>query len=213
MSRLSCLVAPLSTAGLLLAPASQAACLAENFEAGLGARWKEKVFEGRTTYSLVDRDGSKVLQAISASACSALGAEISCPIPKGSTVSWRWNASSLPPGAGVKKLFNFDHTLRVTLLFKTAIGTPRSINYVWSTSQPLGSTYPHPSSGRTRFIVLRSGQANLGLWIEEKRDIAADWRLLFDDSELPDLVGIAVMTDSDGTFSTVVGYYDDLLIQ
>lgn len=96
---------------------------------------------------------------------------------------------------------------------KTFLGPPRTINYVWANQVPVGQTFRHPSSGRSRFIVLQSGNSRTNQWITETRDVARDWKQLFGDDDPPPIVGLGFMTDSDGTQTTVSGCYDDFILR
>ena len=116
----------------------------------------------------------------------------------------------IPPGGSDTDIKKFDHTARLFVAFKTLVGPPRTINYVWANETPVGKTFHHPNSGRARFIVLQSGNRRAGEWIAEERDLAADWKLLFGDDKPPAIVSLGFMTDSDGTKSTVTGGYDDI---
>ena len=129
---------------------------------------------------------------------------------EGPVLKWRWRIDRVPPGGSDSDIKKFDHTGRVFVAFKTFIGPPRTINYVWANQTAVGKTFPHPNSGRSRFIVLRSGNGRAGEWIAEERDLAADWKLLFGEEKAPAVVGLGFMTDSDGTQSTVTGCYDDI---
>ncbi|MGA3174423.1 MAG: DUF3047 domain-containing protein, partial [Syntrophorhabdales bacterium] len=55
--------------------------------------------------------------------------------------------------------------------------------------------------------VVRSGRAQAGMWITERRDVLADYRRLFGENKSPVARGIAILTDSDNTHSRAVGDY------
>lgn len=189
-----------------------ASLFSEDFAQGLTKRWEPVKFEGRTEYTVVKENGNPVLQAHAESSASGLGAKAEFSIKPGTTFSWRWKLDKTPPGATDDAKKTFDHTVRLFVAFKTSIGPPRTINYVWSARTPVGKTFHHPSSGRARFIVLESGDGKAGQWIKESRDLFADWKQLFGNDDPPSVVSIGLMTDSDGTGSTVTGWYDDLLV-
>lgn len=185
----------------------------ETFEHGLSKRWEPVKFEGQTDYKVVKDGDNAVLQATAASAASGLGTKINLQATPGTTLSWRWKIDKIPPGSSDDTKKTFDHTARIFVAFKTRLGPPRTINYVWGNVAKANTTYHHPSSGRARFIVLQSGNANAGKWLEEKRDLYADWQKLFpEEGEPPAIVSIGLMTDSDGVKKTVTGSYDDFAI-
>jgi hypothetical protein len=184
----------------------------EDFEHGLTDRWKPVKFEGLTLYSVMREGTNSFLQAVADKAASGLATAVSIE-PKGRLIfSWRWKIDKTPKSGGETEKKTFDHTARLFVGFKSRLGPPRTINYVWANSTPVGKTFHHPSSGRSRFIVLDSGTAKAGQWITHRRDILADWKTLFEDDDPPEIVGVGLMTDSDGTQTKVVGSYDDLII-
>ena len=95
----------------------------------------------------------------------------------------------------------------------TFIGPPRTINYVWADQMKTNSTFDHPSSSRSKFIVVENGNEKSGQWLMEQRDLKKDWEMLFKDKSMPKIVGVGVFTDSDGTHTAVTGWYDDMVIE
>jgi len=199
--------------GALFAGHAGAATLfSEDFEKGIGKRWQPVKFEGQTAYTIAKELGNSVLQAKAASTASGLGTKIGIPVKPNTTFSWRWKLDRTPPNGSEDVKKTFDHTVRMYVAFKGGLGPPRTVNYVWGNKLAAGKTFNHPSSGRARFIVLQSGDAKAGQWLMEKRDLGADWKMLFGSDEVPSIVAVGLMTDSDGTASTVTGWYDDLVI-
>lgn len=185
---------------------------AENFESGLSKRWKKVEFTTDTGYAVTKEGTNRVLKAVAQQSASGLAARIDVT-PEGQLLlRWRWKIDKIPPGGTDQNIKSFDHTARVFVAFKSFIGPPRTVNYVWGNNVKTGQTYHHPNSGRARFVVVQNGNKRAGEWIEESRDLLADWKLLFGKDEPPQIVGIGIMTDSDGTKSTVTGCYDDILL-
>ncbi len=58
-------------------------------------------------------------------------------------------------------------------------------------------------------IVIESGDKNKNTWMQEKRNIADDYRLAFGE-EPPIISGVAIMTDSDNTKESAVAWYGDI---
>jgi hypothetical protein len=197
-------------AALPIIAADPPAALRENFEQGLRSVWKKVEFEGETKYTIIKEGTNAVLRGTAQSAATGLAVKFDGLEPNGATLSWRWKIDKIPQGGSDNKKSTFDHTARLFVALKTRIGPPRTINYVWANNVPAGKTFHHPSSGRARFIVLNSGNAGAGEWHTFKRDIAADWKTLFGNDDIPEIVGLGFMTDSDGTGSTVTGWYDDI---
>jgi hypothetical protein len=185
---------------------------AEHFENGIGNQWQKLEFTGETQH-VIRRDGTNsFLEATAASTASGLAVKLDSLAPGRVRLRWRWKIDHVPAGGSDSRIKQFDHSARLFVAFKTFIGPPKSINYVWANEAAAGKTFEHPSSGRSRFIALQSGNARAGEWIVEERDLEADWRRLFGDAKPPAIVGLGFMTDSDGTKTTVTGSYDDIVL-
>ena len=182
----------------------------ENFESGLRPIWKKVEFEGETRHEIAKEGSNSVLKATAESSATGLAVKLDRLKAEGAMLSWRWKIDRVPPGGSDDKKKTFDHTGRLFVAFKTRVGPPRTINYVWANQVAVGRTFHHPSSGRSRFIVLQYGNEKAGRWLEEKRNIEADWKKLFGGDDVPEIVGLGFMTDSDGTQSKVTGWYDDI---
>lgn len=183
---------------------------ADDFEKGLSKTWKEHVFQGHSSYQIIQNGTNHVLRGHAASTASGIGMEVQARIVPGTILSWRWKIEKLPPGGSDTDLKKFDHTVRLYIAFKSML-VPRTVNYIWSADGKVGEKLSHPSSNRARILILESGPAKAGQWVTEKRDLYQDWKTLFGE-EPPEIQSIGLMTDSDGTQSDVTGYYDDLLL-
>jgi hypothetical protein len=58
-------------------------------------------------------------------------------------------------------------------------------------------------------IVVESGGAKVGGWVEESRNVFEDYRQAFGE-EPPLINGVAIMTDTDNTKERAVAYYGDI---
>lgn len=190
-----------------------AVSFSEDFESGLGKRWEPVKFEGATKYSVIKDGTNSALQAEASSSASGLGTRLDIPVKPATTLSWRWKMSGIPKGSSDDTKKTFDHTVRLWVAFKTRLGPPRTINYVWGNTAAAGKVFEHPSSGRAKFITLQSGDAKAGQWLNESRNVYADWKTLFGEDEPPNIVSVGLMTDSDGTKTSVTGWYDDIVVK
>jgi len=182
----------------------------ENFENGLSSEWQKVSFSGETRNTISHEGTNSFLEARAMSSASGLAVKLPSLAAQRTILQWRWKIDRIPPGSSDSQIETFDHTARLFVAFKTLIGPPRTINYVWANEKAAGQRFEHPHSSRARFIALESGNGKAGAWIAEKRDIAADWKLLFGDDEPPAIVSLGFMTDSDGTKTSVTGCYDDI---
>ena len=84
-----------------------------------------------------------------------------------------------------------------------------ALNYVWDNRQPVGFIRPNVYTERARMIVARSGAAEANTWVTETRDLRADFLAAFGE-QAPDVVAIAVATDTDNTGGKVQAWFGDL---
>lgn len=84
-----------------------------------------------------------------------------------------------------------------------------TLTYVWCNARPAGTVLVSPRTDRVRKIVVESGAAHVGQWLEYRRDIRADFRLAFGEDPGP-LIGVALMTDADNTGERVTAWYGRL---
>ena len=76
----------------------------------------------------------------------------------------------------------------------------RIIGYVWDTSAPVGTIVKSEKTGTVTYVVLRTGSAELGKWVTERRNVAEDFRKIYgEEPEPPAAVSIAI--DSNDTNS------------
>lgn len=216
MPRVSKSIVGFVLAILIIAPvpaAEHTILFGEDFEKPLGERWKQVKFGEPTDYRIVAENSNACLMATANTTASALATKLEVQPTAGTMIKWRWKISSCPTNGSEDKLATFDHTARIFVAFDTFIGPPRTINYVWANRAQTNSVFDHPSSSRSKFIVLESGNGRAGQWVSEERDLAKDWQRLFKSEKMPEIVGLGVFTDSDGTKTSVTGWYDDIVIE
>ena len=81
--------------------------------------------------------------------------------------------------------------------------------YVWDGTLPAGTTLWNAYTDRVRMIVVESGAARRGEWVNEERDVAADFRAAFGE-EPPPISGVAIAADTDQTGETVRAWFGDI---
>jgi hypothetical protein len=120
-------------------------------------------------------------------------------------LSWRWRAMKLPNGGNECEDGKGDSAAVVYVMWKSGLKW-YTLKYVWSSESPQGATC---DSKRNLFVaqdtvVLRSG-GPIGNWMTEQIDPTAEFRRHFrkgdPKADVPELVGIGIMTDGDQTKS------------
>jgi len=207
----------LSSSLLAVACSAETIDLFDGFAANWRNSWREQSLFSKPTVYRVTRDKSKpVLHAISQSANSGLLRELKLsPADYPVRLRWQWKiAQTLDAEASEKTRSGDDYVARICLVFETSIIPlrTRSIQYVWSSREPVGASYRSPYSKQVGMIVLQSGDQAAGQWLSEERDIIADYRKYFG-RDPKEISAIGIVVDSDNTKTDGEAWFADLQIE
>jgi len=185
-------------------------------EVGLFSRgeligWQEKRFEGRTDYRLATRDNRTALRAHSDGAASGLFKEITVDLAKTPVLHWSWRVDNLLEGVDERSKAGDDYPARVYVVFSGGLffWRTRAINYVWSSNQPEGASWPNAFTSNAQMVAVTSGPGRLGQWVSEQRNVAEDYRRLFGE-EPGSVAAVAIMTDTDNSGQSATAWYGDI---
>lgn len=194
----------------------------ENFETGLSERWVERGFPSigrKNRFSIVlEPAGNHYLKVESARSYSGMGvylafSSIECP-----WMSWRWKVDNMVERANITRKDGDDAAAKLYVVFDgPSFWNPldkRILVYVWDNVAPVGTVMPNawlPDS--ERMIVLESGKAKIGQWVEEQVNLFKDFRRAFPGEEPSKVEAVAFLADTDNTQSQVTAGFDDLAIR
>ncbi len=183
-----------------------------NFEQEGLKGWSPKVFKGKTDYRLMKEDGRTVVQATSRAAASGLIKKLEFNPAEYRYLRWSWKIKNTLKGADERTKAGDDYAARIYIVFPGFFfWQTRAINYIWANKLPKGESIPNAYTSQTMMIAVESGPSLAGRWLDEERDILADYRSLF--GEEPDKAGaIAIMTDTDNTGESAVAWYGDITL-
>lgn len=98
---------------------------------------------------------------------------VDLPLTTATEVSWRWCVNQLPSTLREDAVPSHDY-----LSLAVEFDNGRDITYYWSSSLPEGTGYdcPLPNwKGIEYHVVVRSGPLGLGEWLDERRNLHADY--------------------------------------
>ncbi|CAD5372580.1 conserved exported hypothetical protein [Rubrivivax sp. A210] len=191
--------------------------------------WQPVLLPGKpaTRYSREDKEGRKAIAAVSEQSASLWRRQAAIAPERVGAVHFSWWVQDLVPGGNVADIDREDAPARVIFGFAGDLSRLNlrtrmmydlaealtgekppyaTLMYVWDATAPVGSVIVNPRSDRIRKIVVDSGPGELRRWRDHRRDLAADFRLAFDEAPGA-LTSIAVMTDSDNTRSQATSWY------
>lgn len=174
--------------------------------------WEEKEFSGQTSYRLTELDGRMVLLAESRQAASGLFHKVRVDLDKTPYLNWSWRVEQgLPPLDETRKKGD-DYAARIYVVVDGGLFFWKTIalNYVWSSSQKVGSVWPNAFAGKNAMLMaLRSPEDGLGVWHTEKRDLREDFKNIFG-KEVRQIDAVALMSDTDNSQGEARAYYGDI---
>jgi hypothetical protein len=168
---------------------------------GLPNGWQKQRWGSPSYDFVVEEDGGqKVVHLKSDGDSSTVSKEIKGKVSLKETpiLEWSWKAVALPKGADSRKKETDDEGAQLYVTwprFPEAVRS-RVIGYIWDTTAPVGAMHKSQKTGTVTYIVLRSGPAELGKWLTERRNVREDFKKVY--GEEPDDPGfISFGIDSD----------------
>lgn len=174
-------------------------------------------------------DGVAALEVVSHASMSLMARPIDVDLARTPVLCWRWRVDAPLKSADMTRRDGDDYAarvyvslripdadksfaLRAQLRLARAIWGPEvpdaALNYVWDNRNRVGTERANAYTDRTMMIVQRSGAADAGRWIEERRDVGRDAARLFGAAARP--AQIAVTADTDNTGESARAGFADL---
>lgn len=181
------------------------------FSRGDLSGWEEKRFSGETDYRFFRINNHTSLRARSNDAASGRYKEVNVDLGTTPILHWTWKVDNLLDGVNEQTKAGDDYPARVYVVFSGGLffWRTRAINYVWSSNQPVGTTWPNAFTGNAKMIAVQSGAEQLGQWVSEQRNVAEDYRQLFGE-EPGNVDAVAIMTDTDNSGQRASAWYGDI---
>jgi hypothetical protein len=187
---------------------------AESFDALRPEYWREVEVQRKTQYDVVEIEGRRCLRAWSRDGASILLSAVRFDPEAYEWLSWEWRVDQHVAGESLDRKEGSDVAARVYVYFDTA-GLPwqkRSLDYVWSSTLPAGTILESAFASTSKIIVVESGAAHLGQWRRVERNLEDDYERCFGKSDLPHVIAIGLMSDTDNTGGEALAYFDELRV-
>jgi hypothetical protein len=152
-----------------------------------------------------ENEGHRVLHLKSKIESSAVRRDIRGRVNLKETpiLEWSWKAITLPKNGDCRKKATDDQAAQLYIVWPRFPEAVRSqiIGYIWDSTAPAGSIVKSEKTSTVTYVVMRSGTAETGKWITERRNVVEDYQKIY--GAQPDSPGyISVAIDSDDTVSS-----------
>lgn len=183
----------------------------------LGAHGIPDGWQGGQTWGLPQHDmtieeneGLRVLHLKSKIESSAIRRDIRGRVNLKETpiLEWTWKAITLPKNGDCRKKATDDQAAQLYIVWPRFPEAVRSqiIGYIWDSTAPAGSIVKSEKTSTVTYVVMRSGTAEAGKWITERRNVVEDYQKIY--GAQPDNPGyISVAIDSDDTVSSAESFF------
>ena len=160
-------------------------------------------------------DGRKVLHLRSDGDSSAIVKEVKVNVGTWPILEWTWRVVKLPAGGDARKSATDDEAAQIYVVFPRFPSAVRSrvIAYIWDTTAPIGSVFKSEKTGTVTYVVVRSGAADLGKWLTERRNVLEDYKKIYGENPSEEVGVISVLIDSNDTRSSAEAFVGDILFR
>ncbi len=183
------------------------------FSTGNQTGWKEQtlgLFKAKTVYTITKDNDKSVLMARSNKSASGQIYKTTLDPKEYQTLKWSWKIDHTIKKGDEKTKDGDDFAARVYVVFPRGLfSSTRAICYVWGNKLPKGEHVVSPFTPNIITVAVDSGPELAGRWTFHQQNIYDDYRRFFGE-EPPRIGGVAVMTDTDNTGESAVGYYGDI---
>ncbi|MCC7263802.1 MAG: DUF3047 domain-containing protein [Candidatus Latescibacteria bacterium] len=178
-----------------------------------GWKWRDKDAEKPKPYQVEGNAGRRYLAARDTGSSVILGKDIAWDLHTYPILTWCWRVNALPPGGDERFDSTNDSAAGLYMIYTTTwLAVPRQIKYVWSSTLEEGSSGRRNKVARPFFVVVESGDRNLGHWAFEQVDLVADYRRFYEKNPPERSMGLAVLTDANSTRSYAEAFYAELRV-
>ncbi|MBT1071658.1 DUF3047 domain-containing protein [Pelotalea chapellei] len=175
--------------------------------------WKEQtlgLMKPKTTYSISKINEHSVLLATSKKSASGQIYKLNIDPKEYPILSWSWKIDHTIKKGDERTKEGDDFAARVYVLFPRGFFTKtRAICYVWANKLPKGTHVTSPFTANVITVAVDSGDELAGRWTSHQRNVYEDYKSFFKE-EPPKLGAVAIMTDTDNTSESAIGYYGDI---
>ena len=167
--------------------------------------------DNKTLYSVGINENGNYLKSVANNAASGLGKEIKINLNKTPFINITWKIEKDLSGIKENTKKGHDFAARVFVIKKTG-ATPlsnRAINYVFSSNNEIGLSWPSPYTKKSIDNVLASTKDSLNEWITVKANVKEDFKR-FHDLDVNELDGLAIMSDTDNSKMNSIAYFQNI---
>jgi hypothetical protein len=183
---------------------------------GVPPGWQKQNWGSPKYDFAVEADGgAKVLHLRSDDDSSTISKEVTVDVKELPILQWRWKVTVLPKAGDARKKETDDEAAQLYVTFPRFPSAVRSrvIGYIWDTTAPAGATFPSQKVGTVTFVVVRSGDAEIGRWLTETRNVYDDYKRIYREDPAENVGAVAISINSQNGHSRAESFFGEILFR
>ena len=169
--------------------------------------WQLKVNTGTPDITFSEQGDLAALRFRSSKSSYALERPVDIDPAQMPYLDWHWKVTQLPKGGDFRHSSTDDQAAQVMVAFEDR----HIISYIWDSTAPQGTMESASSIPLVHIfaVVCRSGSADVGQWLQESHNVAADYRKAY--GKPPSHIkGLRLQINSQHTGSTAESYFSEV---
>lgn len=192
----------------------------EEFEKGVPIGWKShkgicRKIKNRFMPELVEMEGKGVLHVNADDSGAIIFRPVRINPAEYPFLHWSWKVSNILPESREKEVGGDDYPAAVCVVYgKTFLSVPfnyKILIYAFGNNVSVGERYKNPCEARARIIIVQSGDAETGRWLNYKINHYQDYLSEFGE-EPPDIIYVGLQTNADRSHGKVEAWYSDITL-
>lgn len=183
---------------------------------GIPPGWEKQNWGSpRYDFEVVNDGTTRVLHLKSEDDSSTISKELKLDVKEFPILQWRWKVVTLPRGGDARRKDTDDEAAQLYVTFPRFPSAVRSriIGYIWDGAAPLGARFPSQKVSTVTFVVVRSGEADRGRWIVERRNVYEDYKSIYGEEPSEKLGGISISINSQNTRSRAESFFGEIVFR
>jgi hypothetical protein len=176
-----------------------------------GQNWGSPKYD----FTVISESSHKVLRLRSEDDSSTISKELKVDVKQYPILQWQWKVAVLPKAGDARRKETDDEAAQLYVTFPRFPSAVRSriIGYIWDSTAPAGAIFPSRKVGTVTFVVVRSGDADLGKWHTETRNVLEDYKRIYGEEPGESVGAVSISINSQNTHSRAESYFGGIYFQ
>jgi hypothetical protein len=179
---------------------------------GIPLGWELEVFQDPHQIKIESlQNGRFGIRLMSHSSSFGLHKSVDVNLKEFPILSWKWKVDLVPPMGDIREKAKDDQAAQVYVVFPAWLKfRSLMIGYLWDSNAPAGTVTDGHSANPTKVIVLQSGKQQLGKWVQERRNVAEDYKRLFGKAPDKHVGRVAIWVNTQHTNASAEATFADM---